>query len=76
MIGSASRTARAVIAERPTPPTPKTAADCPRCTFAVFSTAPAPVITAQPMMLVTSRATSSGTRTTYSWRARLCSDQQ
>jgi hypothetical protein len=40
----------------PTPPTPHTAIDAPAGTRAVFSTAPTPVITEQPM----SAARSSG----------------
>ena len=36
------------ITESPTPPRPKTATDAPGSTFAVCSTAPIPVVTAQP----------------------------
>ena len=34
--------------ERPMPPRPKTATVAPGCTFAVFSTAPMPVVMPQP----------------------------
>ena len=55
MMGSAPRILAPTTADRPTPPTPKMATESPFCTLAVLSTAPAPVITAQPMIAVTSR---------------------
>ena len=62
MIGFAPRADAATMAEIPTPPTPKTATLCPRCTSAVLSTAPAPVITAQPMIDARSTGMSGGKR--------------
>ena len=38
-----------MIALRPTPPAPITTTDSPAWTFAVFRTAPIPVVTAQPI---------------------------
>ena len=54
MIGSAPTIFAAVTAESPTPPTPKIATLSPACTPAVLYTAPAPVMTAQPTIAVTS----------------------
>jgi len=53
-VAPASRAA--MIAERPTPPAPKTASELPAPTRARFSTAPQPVVIAQP----TSAATVNG----------------
>ena len=75
MIGSAPTTFAATIADRPTPPTPITATLWPRCTPAVCTTAPAPVITAHPMIDVTSVGTSSGSVTTNSSSAIVRSAQ-
>ena len=52
-------------ADRPTPPTPKMATLSFAWTLAVLMTAPAPVITAQPMMAVTSVLIFGSTLTTY-----------
>src|SRR5690606_341238 len=46
--GQAEQAAAPSTAERPTPPSPNTATDSPGRTPAVFTTAPTPVITAQP----------------------------
>ena len=64
MMGSALTAAAAATAERPTPPTPKIATLLPGRTPAVLTTAPAPVITAQPMMAVTSVGAHSGREVT------------
>ena len=56
--------AAACTALRPTPPAPNTATDCPSRTPAVLVTAPAPVITAQPIMLVLTTSAGRGTGTT------------
>ena len=49
---------------RPTPPSPTTATDAPAGTRAVLTTAPTPVITAQPKIAATSGGTSGSIRTT------------
>ena len=72
MTGLAPRCAAAATAERPTPPTPIMATLSPCFTPAVWSTAPAPVMTAHPMMLSVSRSMSSGTFTTYISSAIVC----
>ena len=74
MIGSAPRTAAAATAQSPTPPAPTTATELPAGTSAVLITAPAPVMTAQPMMLASPGSRSAGAGTTYSCRTRLWSD--
>ena len=43
-----------ITALSPTPPRPITTTDSPACTFAVWRTAPIPVVTAQPMSAATS----------------------
>ncbi len=48
------------IALIPTPPPPKTATEEPGWIFAVFSAAPAPVMTPQPISAATSKGTSFG----------------
>ena len=58
MIGYADRLAHACTTDSPTPPTPMMTHESPGRTFAALSAAPAPVITAQPMIEVTSVATS------------------
>ena len=65
MIGFAPAIRAPTTAERPTPPTPKIATLWPRLTLAVLITAPAPVMTAQPMIDVTSRGVRGSTFTTY-----------
>ena len=57
------------IAASPTPPAPNTATEDPGSIFAVFSTAPTPVITPQP----TSAARSSGTSSRIFTTAFSCS---
>ena len=52
------------MAERPMPPAPKTATVEPGSTFAVFSTAPTPVMTPQPMSAARSSGMSSRIFTT------------
>ena len=47
--------------DRPTPPQPTTATASPALIFTVFSAAPAPVVTPQPIRQVDSSAVSSGT---------------
>ena len=54
----APASAAPMIADSPTPPSPTTTTDSPGRTRAVSSTAPTPVVTAQPM----SAATSGGVR--------------
>jgi hypothetical protein len=75
MIGSAPTLAQACTMQSPTPPTPKTATESPFCTFAVLIAAPHPVITAQPMIAVTSVATLSAIFTTSCWSAIVASAQ-
>ena len=75
MIGLAPTALAATTADKPTPPTPKITTLSPALTPAVFSTAPAPVITAQPMMAVTSRLVSFATLTTYCSSAMVVSAQ-
>ena len=50
--------------DSPTPPSPTTSTDCPGSTFAVFRTAPTPVMTAQPTRAACSSGTPSGTGST------------
>ncbi len=64
MIGLAPALRAAAMADRPTPPTPQTATLCPSFTSAECSTAPAPVITAQPMMAPENFGVASGALTT------------
>ena len=64
MMGSAPTAAAPATADSPTPPTPKIATLWPACTSAEVTTAPVPVITAQPMIAVTSRGVSASTFTT------------
>ena len=52
------------VTAMPIPPAPSTSTVAPSSTFAVFSTAPTPVCTAQPMTHATSRGTSAPTLTT------------
>ena len=59
---------RAATTFRPIPPQPITATSEPTSIFAVFMTAPKPVITAQP----TSAARSAGTFGSYLTRLRSC----
>src|SRR5689334_20758450 len=75
MIGLAPQFLAAAIADRPTPPTPQTATLCPGRTPAECSTAPAPVITAQPMMAPVSSGVPSGAFTTYCSSAIVCEAQ-
>jgi hypothetical protein len=49
MIMSAPASRRPWITFKPMPPNPNTAHFAPGVTFAVFSTAPMPVVTPQPM---------------------------
>jgi hypothetical protein len=53
---------------RPTPPTPNTTADWPRCTFARLNTAPIPVTTPHPMIAAVVSGTSSGILTHWTSR--------
>jgi len=62
--GSGFTLAAAAMAQRPIPPAPKTATDWALRTLSVLMIAPAPVITAQPMIEVTSVAMSLGIGTT------------
>ena len=48
MIGYAPASRSPSTTLSPTPPRPKMAVDVPGCTLAVFTTAPTPVMTAQP----------------------------
>src|SRR6185437_11580868 len=64
--GSAPAIAAAQIAASPTPPAPNTATDWPARTFAVCSTAPTLVSTAQPIRQVISVGSDSGIGTTLS----------
>ena len=49
-----------MIADRPTPPAPKTATLEPGVTFALLMTAPMPVMTAHPTSAATSRSAPGG----------------
>ena len=55
-----------MIVLKPTPPAPKTATDVPAATRAVFTTAPTPVITAQPKSTAVSIGMSASIFTTDS----------
>ena len=59
MIGLAPTSAPPWTALRPMPPAPKTAMLAPAGTWAVFSTAPTPVITEQPISAAVSSGISS-----------------
>src|SRR6185312_6514025 len=72
MTGLAPTFRAAAIADRPTPPAPQTATLCPGPTSAEWSTAPAPVITAQPITAPVSRGVPAGARTTYRSSATVC----
>ena len=48
MIRDAPAILAPMMADKPMPPRPKIATVSPSCTFAVFSTAPIPVVTPQP----------------------------
>ena len=69
MIGLAPTFLAATTADRPTPPTPNMETLWPALTLAVLITAPAPVITAQPMIDVTSFLIAGSTFTTNCWSA-------
>ena len=69
MIGYALRLAHACTTDRPTPPAPMMTTELPGRTCAAFNAAPAPVMTAQPMIDVTSVATSLSSGTTICWSA-------
>ena len=64
MIGPAPTARAACSADSPTPPSPMTTTDSPARTRAVFSTAPAPVCTAQPSTAACSSGTDAGSGTT------------
>ena len=66
MIGCAPAALAPMIALNPTPPSPNTATDVPAATRAVFTTAPTPVITAQPNSTAVSIGMSRSIRTTDS----------
>src|SRR5262245_425386 len=63
------------MTQSPTPPAPNTATELPARTLAELSTAPQPVITAPPMIEVTSVATPSSSFTTNCWSAIVVSAQ-
>src|SRR5215469_15685057 len=75
IIGLAPAIAAAEIADNPTPPAPNTATDWPSPTFAVCSTAPAPVSTAQPTRQVISVGSDCDIGTTFSANVTMCSLQ-
>src|SRR5215470_8617415 len=75
MMGLAPAIAAAPMADKPTPPTPNTATDWPSPTFAVCSTAPAPVKTAQPTRQVMSVGSDADIGTTLSAKVTICSLQ-
>ena len=59
---AASASTDPITTDRPTPPAPKTATLIPGRTLALFSTAPTPVVTPQPIRAETSKGR-SGMRT-------------
>jgi hypothetical protein len=59
--------------DRPTPPSPTTSTDWPSRTAAVLSTAPTPVMTAQPTSAACSSGTASGTGSTARSDTTVCS---
>ena len=75
MIGWPSTAAAAATAQSPMPPAPKIATDWPLRTFNVLMIAPAPVMTAQPMIDVTSVGRSLGIGKTTRSDARAYSAQ-
>src|SRR5215467_7427831 len=75
MMGLAPAIAAAPMADNPTPPAPNTATDWPSPTFAVCSTAPAPVNTAQPTRQVISVGSDGDIGTTFSANVTMCSLQ-
>ncbi len=64
MIGSAPTSRAPMMLESPTPPAPKTSNGLPAASSTTLSTAPRPVMTAQPAIAAISGGTPSGTRTT------------
>ena len=63
-IGEAPAIRAPWIAESPTPPHPITSTESPGRTFAVFSTAPTPVMTAQPRSATCSSGSDASTGNT------------
>ena len=61
---------------RPTPPQPTTATVLPGSTLAVFSTAPIPVVTPQPIRASCSKGMSSSTLTTACSWTSICSAKE
>src|SRR5262245_19964199 len=72
---SAPAIAPAPIADKPTPSAPNTATDRPSPTFALCTTAPAPVNTAQPTRQVISVGSDGDIGTTFSANVTMCSLQ-
>ena len=76
MIGSAPASRAPITADSPTPPAPMTSSARPAHSPTTLSTAPTPVMTAQPVIAAIRGGTPSGTLTTDFSDTTACSAKQ